>query len=84
MLFFIQKRFSVLSHLGRGTDRVLSFLGLSYTFNFMGGRRHKGACFTPAPALAPCPIYLHRWSKSLAFWISILLHRLWGEYPPLL
>lgn len=39
--------------MGRGTETVLSFPGLNYTFNFMGGRRHKGACFTPVQLLLP-------------------------------
>jgi len=55
ILLLIRKRLSgVLFHLGRGTDTVLSFPGLNTT-PLMGGRRHKGA-----PALAPCPVYLHR------------------------
>lgn len=47
----------ILSLFGRGTDTVLSFPGLSYTFNFMGGRSPKGLCFTSVSVFAPCPVY---------------------------
>lgn len=36
---------------------MLSFPGLCYTFNFMGGRSPKGLRFTSVSIFAPCPVY---------------------------